>query len=978
MKQFLSQVADHFFLEGNISSKCFIFPNRRSLAFFKKYLSQTIAGCSDAPVIAPDLLTMNDFFYRVAGGSPTGRVRLLLELYACYERLNPHHESLDDFIFWGDVLLSDFNDVDKYLVDPRQLFTNVADLKSIQDSYSYLSDTQREAIDHFLSHFKSGDRLTVDLDSENPDVKARFLRIWDILFSLYTDYNSSLAEQGLSYEGMVYRSLADRLDSEAAVDIMSAAFPEVDGFIFVGLNALNECEKKVMARMRDAGIARFCWDWDAGGWMSDPQNKSTVFMKANLSAYPQAFTLEQVTGTPKVNVLSVPSSIGQAKQLGAVLGHIAAERGMAVSSLGLDTAVVLPDEALLLPVLNSIPSEITGINVTMGYPMGSSALFDLVSSAATMQLHLRRKDGEWLFYHKQAYSVFSNGIFKNALSEAGRAVVDSVKAAAQYYIPQSSLTGDPVLEAVFRPVVSDPKAADAAVVKSFGEYIAGIILAVVPSLKQTPDLVVELDFARGCYQAVNSLRDMELPVLPSTYVRLLMQLMNTVSVPFNGEPLKGLQIMGPLETRALDFDNLVILSSNEGVFPRRSVSSSFIPPELRKVFGLPTYEYQDAVWAYYFYRMISRARTVWMIYDSRTEGVKSGEESRYIKQLELHFRAGVTRLVAEAPIVPGGEEQPIGKTPEDIETVKGTYLSASALQNYLYCPAKFYYHTVKKLQPEDDVAESLDAGMIGNVFHNTMLALYFGPEAMDPSFPLDRKSLEENEYRRQRYVTREYIEEWMGRPAGIKSRIRSLIMAELRTFEVSGRNLVFEDVVFQYVMKVLERDLECMETYGCTAFETKGLELKCFWEYGGFKFIGFIDRLDSFRRDELRVVDYKTGKVEDNDIMIFDDNAQSVVDALFGEDNSKRPKIALQLFLYDMFVTKDIKEGVNIANSIYSPAGLFVSAVQTVPSSPEFIRLMKERLLTLLNEISDPSVPFSRTQDRKTCEYCDFKNICGR
>ena len=976
MKAFLRQVAEHWYAAGEIGRMCFIFPNKRSLAFFRKYLSEIVAERSDVPVEAPALITIKDFFFRVTGMSEASRVALLLELYRCYCKVHPKPDSLDDFIFWGDVLLSDFGDVDKYLINPAQLFTNLSEFKDMRDSFSYLSETQRAAMERFLGHFQ---RDSGPAEEGKKDVKGSFLQVWNILLPLYRSFREALQARGLAYEGQVYRAFAERLANEPAADILADAFPRTEHFVFVGLNALNECERRVMRRMRDAGLASFCWDWSEG-WMSDPQNKASVFMRDNLRDFPQAFPLEDIRGhAPRIDVLAVPSSVGQAIQLPAVLGTLA-ERGCGgdLSRLGIDTAVVLPDEALLMPVLNAIPPEIADINVTMGYPMQASGFHSFLTEICTMQMHLRRREDGWYFYHRQVHGIFSSGIFRAAAGEAGRSVAARVKAASQYYIAQAELSGSPVLEAIFRPVVEDPRKADSGVIKNFCTYICDVVRTVAPLLKDSPDMAVELDFAKECYLAVNRLSEEDLPVLPATFVRLLSQVLSGVTVPFTGEPLKGLQVMGPLETRALDFRNLVILSAGEGMFPRRSTSSSFIPPELRKGFGLPTYEYQDAVWAYYFYRMISRAENVWMLYDSRTEGLKAGEESRYIKQLELHYNAGMVRHVARAAVSVRDEEEPVPKTAEDVEAVRAAHLSASSLQAYLACPAKFYFHVVKRLRADEEVAESLDAGMIGNVFHDTMCALYTGPFAMDPGFPMDRKFLESRRGDALRAVSRDYIRSWMDRPADIRARIRSLVKAELNTFEVSGRNLVFEDVVFQYVMKVLERDLEHLERCGAESFEVLGLEKECFLEYDGFNLKGYIDRMDSFLPGTVRVVDYKTGKVEDDDIEVFDSNASKIVGKIFGPDSVKRPKIALQLFLYDLFVEQETQEGTLLSNSVYAPARLFVSQVLDVPASQVFISLMKESLSELLAEIADPAVPFARTADTRTCSMCDFKMICGR
>lgn len=952
MTPFLKQVAVHYRAQGQVERTCFIFPNQRAKSFFKKWLCEDVAASGTGPVVAPVMMTMNDFFYRLAGAARTDRIVLLLELFDRYCELNDKAESLDDFIFWGDVLLSDFDDVDKYLVNASGLFANVSDFKSIQDTYSYLTEEQVAAIKRFLAHFRSEGGLTVNLKSEDDkDVKVKFLRIWDILARLYAGFNTGLKAKGYRYEGQVYREVAERAGREPVVDLLSKKVPECSRFVFVGLNALNECEKLLMSRMRDAGVAEFCWDY-SGGMIRDEANKSSMFLARNVVDFPQAFRLDpEGLPTPEVNVLSVPSGIGMTKQLPEIL------RRLPQDIPGIETAIVLPDEGLLLPVLNSIPGGIRDLNVTMGYPMGASELWSLMNDIAALQMHLRCKDGRWMFYHRQVWSIFSNAVFKSVLTEEGRSIVEDIRKGVKYYIQQEELAGDPVMELIFKPVVTDASGKDPAAITAIQDYQQELLSGIGARLKSIPDMSVELDFARSCYLAIDKLRLRELPVLPATYFRLLGQLVSQISVPFHGEPLKGLQIMGPLETRALDFENVVILSCNEGMFPRRSVSSSFIPPELRKGFGLPTYEFQDAVWAYYFYRMIQRAGRVWMMFDSRTEGLKGGEESRYIKQLELHFGLSVRRFVVKAPIECGPELEDIPKTEEHLQLLRDGHLSASALQNYLSCPAKFYYASVERLKEDDEVSESLDAGSIGNVFHKTMELLYKGHDC----------------------ITAEFLDGLLADTDRIKAVVDGQIKEQLHTFEIAGRNIIFEDVVCSYVRQVLRRDRELLDSYGTDRFRILGLEQPLKDNIGGFRFIGFADRLDSFKEGEIRIVDYKTGRVQDDDFLIDEDNAAGVVDKLFGEDNAKRPKIALQLYLYDRFISSDSRyKDLAIVNSIYQTSRLFVNEVENVALNEVFCGLMSDRLEGLLAEIRDLDRPWKHTDDEKTCEHCDFKMICGR
>ena len=953
MVPFLKQVASHY-LATDIQHTCFIFPNRRSSVFFRKYLGDLVRETADGegrPLFAPSSLTINDFFYRVHGGTATERIRLLVELHGAYRAVYPKAEPLDDFLFWGEVILSDFDDVDKYLVDADDLFTNVSDFKELQDDYSHLSETQRDAIDRFVSHFRDrAGRLTVKPDLDGDSVKGRFLQIWNLLRPLYREFRSRLQSKGMAYDGMVYRELAEKLREGASVtDVLSGEFPRTEKFVFVGLYALSESERRVLSRMRDAGVAEFCWDFSEGAVL-DPRNRSSRFMRDNVRDFPPVFRPDpQSQRWPEVRVMSVPSTAGQAKLAPRILSECKGEP--------VETAFVLPDENLLMPLLNAIPSEYDSINVTMGCRLTGGAVYSLMASVSAMQMRLRERDGKWLFYHREVRSVFSNSLFRAALDENEQAVLAKVKEDAKYYIPQEDLKGGPLLELVFRPAVRQPKEGSAEQNHAVAGLFREIVSYVGWKVREMEPMMLELDFAKRYLQCLNLLDDMDLDVLPGTWLHLLDELLSGEAVPFRGEPLEGLQVMGPLETRALDFRNLVILSCNEGSFPRRSSRASFVPPELRKGFGLPTYDFQDSVWAYYFYRLLQRAENVWLLYDSRTEGLKTGEESRFIKQLEYHYQVPLRRYVATArmKLTPAADEIP--KTQADIDRIRGGLLSATELQNYLYCPAKFYYHFVQRLTVEDEVAESMDAGSLGRVFHKVMQDLYR---------PLPT-------------VTVADLDRMLGDRGALKSLVRRSILDEMNALEVSGRDLVLEEVIVEYVLRTLKHDRDLLVDSGSAGFEILRQEkrMECLFE--GFRFKGFADRIDRYLGDEVRIVDYKTGKVEQADIDITDENAAGVVESLFGPSNEGRPKIALQLFLYGLLVDADpeLKDH-PVVNSVYSVSRMFTAPLEDRPRSAEFTRLVRERLKDLLSEMTDPNVPFRRTEETATCAYCDFKNICGR
>ena len=937
MKEFLRQVAEHYYAGAPREDRlCFVFPSKRAIGFFKKYLGEVVAA-NGRVTLAPECLTMSDFFGRAAGRRKADRIRQLLLLYECYCPLVKNPEPLDEFLYWGGVILGDFDDVDKYLADPERLWKNVEEFKAMQD-LSFLDEEQELAVRQFLGNFQ-----------KDSPVKTDFLRIWNILLPLYRSFNALLAKEGLCYDGGLYRSLADELKTKSIADILAAHFEPGTRFVFTGLNALNKCEDKLLFAMKNAGLAQFCWDFTSDE-IRDPANRSSFFMSENLERFGQDLPKEEPGRKPEINVVSVPSAVGQAKLLPEILRQTCPVHDI-------HTAIVLPDEGLLMPVLNSIPEDIHDINVTMGYPVKGSEWAALMGLLGTLQLGTRDTASGPAFYHVPIWALFANGVLLSALSDAEKQRATDIKAAARFYVAADEFKAGPVLEAVFRRADDYPA------------YLEKIILLLAEIFRQDPQRSMELEFAMHSWKVLARLRELNPPVNGKTWWRLFGQLLNAETVPFTGEPLRGMQIMGPLETRTLDFSNLIILSCNEGVFPRRAVASSFIPPELRKGFGLPTYEYQDSIWAYYFYRSIQRAEKVWLLFDSRTEGIRSGEESRFIKQLELLYGFTVKRHVAASPIQGIPIPESIAKTEEDLAVMADEkfHLSASSLRKYLNCQAAFYYSAVKGLGKADEVEENLDASMIGNVLHATMHALY----STNPDEP------DENELIAMDSVSRTHIRALLSDKALLRSRIHERIKQQLGAPEVTGRNLVYEEILLKYTVRILEKDLELLEKEGVPSFKIFGLEKFRQCSFGGFRFVGYIDRLDSFAPGTLRVVDYKSGHVSDEELEISDENASKAVENLFKEKNASRPDIALQMYLYDRMVEPE-RAGRQLFNSVYSARRLFTEGVRNTLPSKVFAEELEPRLLDLLAQMRDPSQPWMRTSEVKSCEWCDFKKICGR
>ena len=947
--KFLEAVAKRYVDYGPLDRVCFVFPNRRSGTFFKRYLGIKAGH----PVFVPHVLTIDELFSRIAGKEETKeKVRLLNILYHAYIQLMPRPEGtepepFDQFLFWGDMLINDFDDIDKYRVDAKKLLVNLKDYKAISTDYDFLSTRQLEAIDalsikafsdSFFAGLSDGEKSLKNLPANSS--RRKFARLWNILFDLYVAFRSRLDQEELAYSGMIYRSVADNLDRDHPV------LPQFELFVFVGLNALNECEKRLLDHIRDDGRAAFYWDF-FGSLITDNANPAGLFMRDNLKRYPPECALDCPAIDPKsqqFQVIRIPSSVGQTRKAMEIIENLHEDGLMDTPE---ETALVLPDESLLFPMLGSIPASVSHVNVTMGYSLSASSGMTLFKSLERLQQNKRQRNGGWSFYHRDVVELIDHPYVAAA---ADPEMIEKVKSEIilkgnRIFVEADLLDLGELFNLLFQPVQTT---------KAIPDYLKRIIEALQPV--QTP---VEREFLSHFHQAVVSLEEVGLDLdnlLPRTWYQLLSQYIALVKIPFEGEPLEGLQMMGPLETRALDFKHILFLSVNEGTFPSRNTSSSFIPFILRKGFGLPTYEQQDAMAAYYFYRSICRAERIYLLYDSRTEGLHVGEESRYIKQLKYLYKVNLKEQVATyelngesaVPVASVIKDAAIMERMEDLYFRQGKSFSASSLNTYLKCPLRFYYQYVAGIKVQDDVTEEMDANHFGTIYHAVMQKIYAPYKGERISADL-LNAIRKDKKRIDRYTDEAFQEFFMQ--------------------ELKGEDLIRKEVIKHLVHQTLKADARL------APFDLLDLESPANGQLrlSGNRSINLYGKIDRLDRQEgtVRIIDYKTGTQKETKL-------ENNIGNMFIPMNPKHPSVSFQLYFYLLMMVRK-HNGVDYRPCVYWVRNLFSEKLpETHEIPPEALSDFEQQLAILVEELFDSKKPFEPTSDSSACSYCDFKKLCNR
>ncbi len=975
MQQFLKLVADVYCRHEreNLLDYCFIFPNKRSSTFFTDYLRQAMRG---APFIMPQIMSMTDFVASFSDLIEASRYEQLFTLYRCYDRLSQEIADFDKFLFWGEMLLNDFNDVDSYMVDPERLFVNVKRLKEI--NANYFTPEQIDIIKRYWGELPEGYDPEVfwthiGVDKE---VKAgeRFLKLWQILYPLYNDFHASLEKEGLTNRGRLYR--------HAAGEVARCESFHYKRYIFVGFNVLSTSEFAIFERLKARGVADFYWDY-ASPAFEVKGNRASRFMARNVELFPSRFEIEQQEpSVPEIEIVGIPSRVGQAKFAGNVLSRWVEEGVISKPDDAINTAVVLPDEYLFIPLIHSLPETIDKVNITMGYPMKHTPIAALLSSIVSMHLNSRFVDGDVKYFYEDILKVVTHPIILSVFEKEAVNISSTLTAKRLFTVSSGELAAlGPSLKAVFAQVKDS---------HNFDQvYNYTVALLGLLSRALTDNTPLERMFLESCLTALATLREAVgrygITMRESTFFQLLERALAGESVRFEGEPLKGLQIMGVLETRSLDFDNIIFLSMNERIFPRKHFSRSFIPETLRRAYGLSTTDFQESIYAYLFYRLITRAKRVTLVYDGRNIGGKSSEMSRYLTQLlYIYNRGNVSHAIYNyqqsaftPPTIDVVKSPQIMKKLERYTVAKsGKNLSASSINDYINCPLNFYLKYVEGYNPDNELVDYMDFSTYGTVLHEVAEHLYRSKLA--PGAPIPPEGI---------LITDDDIDRFLKTPTLIDSLIVKSInknyfnRGDSDTTPLHGETEVLGRVMKMFVVNMLELEREFTPMMFIAAeheIETQ-MKVNDTLRVNIKQFIDRVDRVNIDRQDGglLRLVDYKTGS-DKLDAKSFDE--------LFDPTIKDRRKAMLQLFFYCNAYTGFATPPGPVQPIIYSfnqmkkfnkiePLKMDGTAITDYrPLNDGF----KERFMQVVEEIFDPDVPFSQGKNAHACTFCNFKQICSR
>ena len=974
MTTFLQTVAQDLYerLDGHMEHLTIVFPNKRAGMFFSQHLAQL----AQRPVWTPRYTTISELFRKMSGLTPDDPIHLIGLLYPIYLKISQRtadEEPLDRFYNWGELMLSDFEDIDNNMARADKLFRNIEELNALND-LDFLSEQQIDAIQTFFENFDP---------KRQTELKQRFLSVWNLLYPIYEAFRTELRQQGLAYEGMLKRDVAETLPP----------LPQNGSrqYAFVGFNVLTPTEQALFSHIKkEAEQTFFYWDFDRT-YLADNEPVGQ-FIRDNIQRFGTAIP----TDHPCYDNLSAPKSItfvssatenAQARYAGQWLQSNRKDIEKAPLN---QTAVVLCNETLLQPMLHSAPEDML-LNVTMGFPLQQTPVNTLLHLLADFQLHANVKHDN---KHPEADTWRTNPVLNllrhpytlRMSPQTAPGITKEILKQQTAYATPSLIQKDEFLTLLFQHHEDTGALLD---------YLKNIVESIGRSYTNASptdfdkQLYVEAIF--NTYTILNRLNDLYktglLCITRETLFRLLNRLIKTRSIPFHGEPAVGLQVMGLLETRNLDFRNLIMLSTNEGNLPKPLRNASFIPYNLRAAYGMTTVERQTNLYAYYFYRLLQRAENITLLYNNNTEGTSHNEMSRFMMQLlirhdigcgirQYHLTSPLSTSPASttelAPYAVSARKQPIG-------------ISPSALNTYLNCPLKYYLQYIANLKPEKEITDGVGNDVFGTIFHDCMQDIYTNEFTLkQPIQKQDLCGLAENRKRIADIVDRAFNKHLFHLPTDKLN----------QTSQYNGLQKLNREVIIKYVQNQLEYDADlCPLTI---LYVEQDIEKIITLPSGTqIKLNGIIDRVDRITTKDgneyLRIVDYKTSTKPKE--------AKNIND-LFNPQNSNRAEHILQTFYYaDVFtdLIADDSSYTDLAGQAITPALMYVKKTRSSKPSPciqlkngnspiditDFASQCKqefhEHLLNTIADIVNPDTPFEQapaTSD--ACKYCDFLRLCGR
>ena len=982
-KTFLEYVAEDIIGKygTDLSRIAVVFPNKRAALFLNEHLAR-LAG---QPVWSPAYITISDLFRQHTDLKTADPIKLICDIHKSFTKCTGIDETLDHFYGWGQLLLADFDDIDKNMADADSIFCNLKDIHELDD-ISYLDNEQKEMLKRFFANFSD------DIESE---LKKRFLSLWSHFGDIYHDYNRRLTEQGIGYEGAIYRKVV----SEETLHL------KYDKYLFVGFNLLQKVERVLFNRLMKEGKAKFYWDFDeyympspsplpSGGALvssaprtSAPTNLTTSpSQHLNISDFPNELDntdrdiYANMRRPKRIRFISSPTENAQARFASNWL--LENERYRA----GRKTAVVMCDESILLPLMHSLPPEADKVNITSGFPLAMTPVASLVMLLFDLYtLGLRKKGTAFnphylkkLMAHPYArhlQEVHLKGVHLKGVhlsqvhqEEEQQTIGDNsgcMGMAGMPYPPTSAALLHHIATLIKQVGIATKPEGDALTQESVFRMFT--ILNRLATLADSGDLVVD----------------------NTTLRRLVSQLVGAASIPFHGEPVIGVQIMGVLETRNINFDNVLLLSCNEGNMPKGVNDSSFIPYSIRKAHGLTTIDNKVAIYSYYFHRLLQRAGDITIAYNNSTDNGHTGEMSRFMLQLLVESGQKIDHYSLTA------KNQPTPLMPKPIEKDEAALskleemsrLSPSAINTYIRCKLAFYYQYIAHIKEPDSDPETIDNRMFGNIFHRAAYLIY--KDITDHSPVIEKAHIQA--YLSNRKLLASVVD-------------RAFEEEECKTN--NGLQIINREVIIEYITKLLKIDQQLCP-FSILAMEEEAkvyTQLSFTIPSGGalkggalvssaptkqynLTIGGIIDRLDAVTdkqtgKRRIRVVDYKTGNKPSSAI--------KSIEEVFDPKNiaSKHSNYFLQAILYSLIVSRS-KEW-NAANDAVSPALLFIKQAATNDYDPTLcidkhpisdVTVYEEEFLTKLKEtVADmysPNAAFTPTDDRKKCELCPYRMLCG-